>query len=309
MKVKLFTHTDLDGLGCAIVAKLGLDDDVDVTYCDYHNVNDLVRDFINSPEVLNYTHIFITDISVKDDLPRHLDTINDADIQVVLIDHHDTNLPLAAEYDWAIVKPTYEDGVKTAGTGLLLHYFNQHYPELLKDVELEVYAEIVRRYDTWDWTRLGDDIPRKYNDLLSIIGRDRFLKKMIPAIRIHGNGIFLTEQDELLLEIRQEEKEKYINEVEKKMFRKEIDGRPVGVVFAERFTSELGNEICKRHSDIDYVLIINTHYETYSLRSVRDDIHVGEISKKLFGGGGHPLAAGAQLSKEQMNYIIDYVTK
>lgn len=282
---------------------------MDIAYCDYHNVNDIVRDFIKSPEVENYTHILITDISVQGDVPELLESIHQAGTQqVLLIDHHATNLLLGEMYDWAMVKPAYDDGTLTAGTGLLLDFFKENYPKLLEDVQLDEYAEIVRRYDTWDWNRMGDPLPKKYNDLFGIIGRERFMKKMIPSIKIYGAGIFLTEQDEFMLEINQEKIDKYINDVEKKMIRKVIDGHKVGVVFAERHTSELGNELCKRNPDIDYALIINMHYEIYSLRSVKKEIHCGEISKKLFGGGGHPPAAGAQLNKEQMNYIVEYLT-
>ena len=42
-KIKLFTHTDLDGIGCAILAYLAFGrENVDVEYCDYSNVNDKV---------------------------------------------------------------------------------------------------------------------------------------------------------------------------------------------------------------------------------------------------------------------------
>lgn len=44
MKNKLFTHTDLDGVGCAILAYLAFGrENVDVEYCDYSNIDDKVR--------------------------------------------------------------------------------------------------------------------------------------------------------------------------------------------------------------------------------------------------------------------------
>ena len=47
MKVKLFTDTDLDGLGTAIVAKLAFGDQVDVFHCSYRNLNQRVDYFYN----------------------------------------------------------------------------------------------------------------------------------------------------------------------------------------------------------------------------------------------------------------------
>ena len=45
--VKLFTHTDLDGIGCAILAKLAFGDNVNIEYCNYDNINESVKKFIN----------------------------------------------------------------------------------------------------------------------------------------------------------------------------------------------------------------------------------------------------------------------
>lgn len=41
--IKLFTHTDLDGVGCAVVGKYAYDDQgISIEYCDYHNVNEKI---------------------------------------------------------------------------------------------------------------------------------------------------------------------------------------------------------------------------------------------------------------------------
>ena len=37
--VRLFSHSDLDGIGCAVLAKLAFGKDVDISYCDYENID------------------------------------------------------------------------------------------------------------------------------------------------------------------------------------------------------------------------------------------------------------------------------
>lgn len=38
--IKLFTHTDLDGVGCAILAQLAFGkDNVDISYCNYDEID------------------------------------------------------------------------------------------------------------------------------------------------------------------------------------------------------------------------------------------------------------------------------
>ncbi|MDW0050205.1 hypothetical protein RHK18_19410 [Clostridioides difficile] len=42
--IKLITHNDLDGVGCCIIAKYILREQIDVNYCNYKNINDVVLD-------------------------------------------------------------------------------------------------------------------------------------------------------------------------------------------------------------------------------------------------------------------------
>ena len=44
--IKLFTHNDLDGIGCTVLARLTFSENVDITYCDYDEVDTLVREYI-----------------------------------------------------------------------------------------------------------------------------------------------------------------------------------------------------------------------------------------------------------------------
>ena len=74
MKIKLFTHTDLDGIGCAILAYLAFRrKNVEVEYCDYSNVNDKVRDFFYNGNWDEYEQVFFTDISISNELALAID--------------------------------------------------------------------------------------------------------------------------------------------------------------------------------------------------------------------------------------------
>ena len=43
----LFTHDDLDGVGCAIVARLAFPDDLVVRYCSYKSINSEINFFLD----------------------------------------------------------------------------------------------------------------------------------------------------------------------------------------------------------------------------------------------------------------------
>ena len=120
--IKLFTHTDLDGIGCAVLAYLAFGrDNVDVEYYNYDGVDDRVKAFLSDPDLRNsYDEIYITDISISEELAKTIDVfINPFNIH--LFDHHATALGLN-KYDWCEVKVEMDNGIKTSGTELFWKY-------------------------------------------------------------------------------------------------------------------------------------------------------------------------------------------
>lgn len=54
-RIKMFTHTDLDGVGCAILAYLTFGrENVDVEYCDYKDVDEKIEKSIKEEKLLQY---------------------------------------------------------------------------------------------------------------------------------------------------------------------------------------------------------------------------------------------------------------
>ena len=293
--IKLFTHTDLDGVGCAVLANIAFEDGVDITYCNYDNVNQNVKEFIESNKMSEDDICFITDISVTEELAYEIDAKYD---NVYLLDHHPTALELN-KFTWCNVE--IEDtvtGIKTSGTEMFYKWLTS-VGYLFGNNILDSFAETVRNYDTWRWAVIGDEglVCKKVNDLFYIYGRENFINWCINEIK---NEIFprLHSEDELLLEMKQKEIDDYISFKNKELFKTEMLGYKCGIVFAERFFSELGNKLCNLNPDIYFVAMIDTD-GTISYRSVKDNIDVGKDIAKIYGGGGHPKAAGSQFDKNE----------
>lgn len=287
--VKLFTHTDLDGVGCAILAKLAFGDDVDITYCDYDEINKAVEDDFEN----NYEVVYITDISIKEELAEMIDKSGK---NYRLFDHHGTALGLN-KYDWCRVIVEL-DGVKTSGTELFFKYLEETVLFSIRmSISINKFVEIVRNYDTWRWTTLTDGyISKQYNDLLYIYGRDKFIDNIFTALRSHTFPT-LTDEQRTLLEIKQREIDEYIEHKELQILthKLHIDNKDyiTGVVFAEKYVSELGNKLSERHPELDFITMIDMGSGTVSYRTVRTDIDLGKDIAAKFGGGGHPQAAGS----------------
>ena len=62
--IKLITHTDLDGIGCAILAKIAFRDNVEIEYC---NNPDGATEALNKLKAYLYDSIIVTDISFSPD--------------------------------------------------------------------------------------------------------------------------------------------------------------------------------------------------------------------------------------------------
>lgn len=293
--VKLFTHTDLDGVGCAILAKLAFGNEVDIEYCDYDNINENVMNYLNHDDD-SLSYIYITDIRVNEEVAELLDKRGG----VVLLDHHPTALGLN-KYSWCKVLVEDLSGIKTSGTKMFYHWLGMNgclSDDLETNESLSRFAELVRNYDTWRWSELGEEgiICKQVNDLLYLYGRDKFITWCIS--QIHDN-VFprLYASDELILSIKQKEIDDYVEEKNEQLITTPMCGRVCGFVFAEKYFSELGNRLCRMHPEIDFVAMIDMS-GAVSYRTVKEDIDLGKDVAQLFGGGGHPKAAGSEFSKE-----------
>lgn len=298
-KYKLFTHTDLDGVGCAIVAFAYLgQENVEVTYCDYHEINEAVKAFIDEGKTHEYDRVFITDISVNEEVAKLVDKESKL-LRTVwrLIDHHGTALALN-DYRWAWVEVENVEG-KTSGTSMFNDYLAGMCVNFL--IPVQDFVEAVRRYDTWEWkTIYSDEQAKQLNDLLFILGRDRFIERFTSDISVEFN-----ETERLLLELEREAIDRYYESKVRQVFEVDLPEGTIVAVLAERYQSELGSRLGERFPMYKAIALINPS-RSVSLRTIHDDVDVSAIAKR-YGGGGHPKAAGFPLPPQADTDFIDYI--
>jgi oligoribonuclease NrnB/cAMP/cGMP phosphodiesterase (DHH superfamily) len=326
LKVKLFTHNDLDGIGSAILAidMFGLDN-VDVTYCkNPHDATEKVKEFwenINIDNYFDYDLIYITDISISDELAKHInETIDEKGFStsliedkpyIKLLDHHKTALNLN-QYKFCTVD--IGDNINlNCGTSL---FWNELYLKTYTNNIKQSFVELVRQYDTWLWkTHYNNNIPIQYNGLLYILGRDKFIESILNKFNeAQGNclehiPISLNQTEILLLDIENRNKNDYIANKNEELIIKQgqnvLKNYTYGVCFAEQFISELGNQLCELNPNIDFVVIIKSN-SGMSFRTIKDDVDVSSIAQ-IYGGGGHPKASGASIGDNVRDKIIDLI--
>ena len=301
--IKLFTHTDLDGISCEILGRIAFGEDINVVRCGYGNIDDKVEEFINSDE--EYDKLFITDISVKKELADALNNVSD---KVILLDHHKTALWLN-EYPFALVQVEDESVGKMCGAYLFYEYLKKNHEEFNDTLALKLFVKYVRMYDTWEWKEKYDNIiPKRLHDLMYMDGPNEFIDKMIYRL---GNNLAIFDDTDLMkLQIEQTYINSYIaqkNEtliVNDSLFPEHI----VGIVFADKYISELGNKLCELHPELDFVVLINMSTLTVSYRTVKDNLDLSAIAKG-FGGGGHPKASGSRFDASIINDMLNNIFK
>ena len=309
--IKLFTHNDLDGLACALLAWLAYGKDaVDFETCRYEDINNKLNLYLDEKQYETFDYCYVTDISMKDEVAERIHThFDDAQKYIALHDHHISAIALN-QYHWCHVTVEDEAGIKCSGTTLFyeaLLCLDVPRKDLLQKPLVKDFVEKVRRYDTWDWQPLEDLESKQLNDLFFILGKERFLDYWLERLeQANEDETFdFDETQKLLLELRQNEIDQYIESRNEEIIEKEIAGYKAGIVFANRFQSELGNQLALLHPELDFIAMINVGGGV-SCRTAKEEVNLAEVAA-LFGGGGHAKAAGLPVKDEIREMVINQI--
>ncbi|KKB42850.1 DHH family phosphoesterase [Bacillus thermotolerans] len=295
---KLLSHNDLDGVSCGILAKLAFGKDVAVRYNSISGLNYEVEWFLenDSPK----TSLIITDLSVNEENEKKLEEFHQAGGKVQLLDHHKTALHFN-EYEWAEVIVEDEESKLTSATSLFYGYL-QKYERIEPSEAISEFVELVRQYDTWEWEKNENEEARRLNALFFLLSIDEFEEKMIHRLQTNEH-FFFDEFEEKLLDMEETKAERYIRCKRRELVQIKVNELFAGVVYAESYHSELGNELGKDNPHLDYIAIINIGGKRMGFRTIHDHVDVSEVAGR-YGGGGHAKASGCQLTEEAYKHFV-----
>lgn len=291
----LYTHNDLDGVGCGIVARCAFGEGIEVRYNSVQSLNPQVERFLDTyrEKPKKGGMLFITDLLVNEDNARRLDRFVHDGGKARLLDHHKTSLHLN-RYPWATVQVEYDDGRLSSATSLFYEYLVQH-RMLTPSTALAEFVELVRQYDTWEWEKHDNLQAKRLNDLFFLLSLDDFEDRMLERLQRQPTFAF-TEFEEKLLELEESKIERYVRRKRRELVQTFVAERCVGIVYAESYHSELSHELGRSYPHLDYIAILNVGGKKLSLRTIHDHVDVSEIAA-MFGGGGHAKAAGCPLTE------------
>lgn len=283
-KTVLFTHNDLDGAGCAILAKKLYKEELKVVFCDRDTIDPFLLEAIKREK-----NILITDISPRKETCLQIDkAIKERDdLQVELIDHHITR-SWVNEYEWG----TFDNSA--CGTLLL---FNKHFSKERKALNsvtpLQRFALSVDSWDRWVEDSIFRSRGEKIKLLCYFLGLDNFIGKYKEDILKSDFGKL-----NKILNLLVEQRDRYVQEVVNNQLNTvdiHMDGyaNMFKIIFATDFFSEIGNAILNHEDgrELKYVCLVNPITNSVHMRSRKGGTDISLIAKEC-RGGGHAEAAG-----------------
>ncbi|MED3882579.1 oligoribonuclease [Priestia megaterium] len=295
---KLLSHTDLDGVGCGVLAKLAFGDRIKIRYNSIASLNREVEWFLENEE--RNTHLFITDLSVNEENEKRLEEFYQTGGKVQLLDHHKTALHFN-EYKWGRVVVEDNEGNLASGTSLFYEYLIEN--ELIQTSNaVDEFVELVRQYDTWEWEKNNNQEAHRLNALFFLVSIDEFEEKMVNRLQ-NSDHFFFDEFEQKILDMEEDKVERYIRRKRRELVQTSIGDYLAGIVYAESYHSELGNELGKEYPHLDYIAMLNMGGKRISLRTIHDHVDVSEVAGH-YGGGGHAKAAGCSLTNEAYGQFV-----
>ncbi|WP_432361018.1 DHH family phosphoesterase [Sporosarcina sp. UB5] len=295
---KLLSHNDLDGVGCGILAKIAFGKQVKVRYNSISSLDREVEWFLENDD--QDTFLFITDLSVNEENENRLAAFYEDGGKVQLIDHHKTALHFN-EYEWGHVVVEDEEGQLASATSLFYEYLVTH--QLMEPSEsVAEFVELVRQYDTWEWEKNNNQYAQRLNALFFLMTIEEFEETMTSRLLADEHFDF-DEFEKKILDMEEDKIERYIRRKRRELVQSEADGLFAGIVYAESYHSELGNELGKEYPHLDYIAILNIGGKRVGFRTIHDHIDVSEVAGK-FGGGGHAKASGCSMNKAAFQQFV-----
>ena len=323
MKPILFTHNDLDGASCAIIAKLFFPN-IEIHTCSYDNIADNIKKHLS---VSSRRTVIISDISYKQDMDDITDLLLKHD--VIIADHHSSSIWL----QYMFPKTNLEESKNKCGAILLyeiLSYVNTYkdekeitskkikkfaYYKKLKHVNNKLYTflTLVNEWDLWLWStsnkdELFNNPSLRLNNAYYLLDF-KFITKAYNYLIGKRKKLFSYIDEKNITEYCNKQKDDILSYIDNKktaIYHSKTYGdlKCCLVEMSNSYQSITSSYILASPSyNENYDITVLTYEESGSLRNPKDGINLCTIAMEL-GGGGHPYAAGFNWKENKDKFII-----
>lgn len=260
----LLTHTDLDGIGCAVLVGGSAEGPAAIEPVENGAIDGRVRALLQEagPGALR---VLVTDHGVSEQTAELVDEFVGGGGTFTLLDHHRSSRHLDGR-TWAIVDERH------SATALLFQHLGRP----------ERYGTFVRLVEDHDLWRHDDPRSARLAGLLGLLGHERFVARFStdPSVEFR-------EEEARLLEIEEGRRESYLRRKTEQAWVREIGGHAWALCYADQYQSDLAERLMSVLG-VAGTALLNPGKRTVSLRG--RGVDVSGIAQR-WGGGGHARAA------------------
>jgi uncharacterized protein len=277
-RTTLLTHTDLDGVGCAVVFAGSRPEHGQVELVENGAIDRRVRETLAARLRDAAEHeVIVTDHGVDAATADAVDGFVAAGGRFSLLDHHRSSEHLAGR-SWATVDES------RSATGLL-------FDRLGRPPAFAEFARLVEDHDLWQHR---DPRSARLAALVGLLGPERFRDRFRDDPRVD-----LREGEALMVEHEERRRADYLRRKVEQARVVEVGGERWAICYAEQYQSDLAERLMAE-LHVEATAIVNAGKRTVSLRG--RGVDVSRIAER-YGGGGHARAAaftfrGAPLEAE-----------
>lgn len=291
-KILLISHVaDEDGITPIILAR-EVFKEVDTILLNPGEVDEKLIENIDK-----YEEIYITDLSITEDLALIIEENENYKNKIKLFDHHQTALYLN-KYSFAKVIIERNEKKESATSIFYDYLLSISDCEILRKESTKGLVEEVRLIDTYDFKTEEEKRAKNLDYLFSILGRENYIEYFTDFIKENDTFAY-NEREKFLIKLQKDKVDNYITQKEKETIFANIDGYEVALVYAEFYRSQLGNYLVEKYP-IDFAVIINIS-RGISYRG-KDKVDLSVFASN-YGGGGHKNASGSKITKEKLKEI------
>ena len=300
-RFKIFTHSDLDGMGGAILAKVAFGNKADINIEMTSTFEKAINRFLdNDSDLPYYKALYIVDLSISEDLANKIESVcSSFNIKLNLFDHHNTSINLNNR-SWCTVI----ESETTCGTSLFYDFLlkisqssNKNlYNTLLKYQSL---VSAITMFDTATWAKNDNFLSYQLAMLLRALAKkDRFIDRFV-----NNPSTKLTPEELIYIGLEIDKAASFVFSRKLKSFVANIDIPNLGnydviICYASDFYLEMFSTLFDYYPNINIAIVINLPFGiSYRLRDNTPNVDLSKISE-FFGGGGHVESAGSSIPPE-----------
>jgi oligoribonuclease NrnB/cAMP/cGMP phosphodiesterase (DHH superfamily) len=277
--IHVYTHNDLDGLGCLLTIIWAFPDST-VSYTCISNANTFKEQYTKAQNNKSFDKIFITDLSLKQEDIHLIDKNN-----VIFIDHHKTSLNL--QFTNA------KKFVQIFSSCSLLVY------KLLKSQCILDYnqKQLLVYIDDYDSYNLKFNISKQLNVLFwahyqnsaSLFIEDFFKGfKALTPLQSQAINIYNKKFNDIINNLKVFKCTAVIQNI----------SSSITAAFAETSINDVSDYLFQKHNS-DIIIIVNLRNNRVSFRRKKNiPIDVSLLAQNLCNGGGHDQAAGGEITEK-----------